>query len=82
MKKIINTAYTIYGIVMLLLCILLARHNIAQQRELGEYYVLQSLWMEKYDTCINRNRRLYNELEELREYKIMKLKEQNKIDQR
>ncbi len=69
MKK---TLYTIYGWVMLLVCILLNCENISQKRELKEYEELQNLWQEKMDTCMNRNERLYNELESLREYKIMK----------
>ena len=62
--------------VLLLLIILMQQQKIHNQNELlDEWEALSIRWRDSMDTCINRNHRLYYELESLKEYRIMKLQE-------
>ena len=75
MKKI-NGALVALVIVLMLLCFFESYVITVQKEEIDEWVGLEKLWREKMDTCMNRNERIYNELYNLQEYKIMKLKEE------
>ena len=67
---------TIIPCFLLLLIILMQQQKIRNQKEiLDEWETTSIKWRDSMDTCINRNHRLYYELESLKEYKIMKLQE-------
>lgn len=75
MKKI-NGVLVALVIVLMLLCFFESYVITVQKEEIDEWVGLEKLWREKMDTCMNRNERIYNELYNLQEYKIMKLKEE------
>lgn len=75
MKKI-NSVLVALVIVLMLLCFFESYVITVQKEEIDEWVGLEKLWREKMDTCMNRNERIYNELYNLQEYKIMKLKEE------
>lgn len=75
MKKI-NGVLVALVIVLMLLCFFESYVITVQKEEIDEWVGLKKLWREKMDTCMNRNERIYNELYNLQEYKIMKLKEE------
>ena len=79
MKSKINIALAITIILLVLLIIFQATVISSLKEEEEEWVSLEKLWREKMDTCMNRNARIYEELYNLQEYKVMKLKEEKKV---
>lgn len=48
------------------------------EETIQDWEELSVKWRESMDTCMNRNDRLWDELMSLKEYKIMKLREEQK----
>lgn len=78
LKNKINIALVITIILLVLFIIFQATVISSLKEEEEEWIRLEKVWREKMDTCMNRNARIYEELYNLQEYKIMKLKENKK----
>ncbi len=74
------TMFFISVIVFLCVLIWIQRDEINHcHKTIETWEELSVKWREKLDTCYERNQRIYDELYNLQEYKIMKLKEQGVI---
>ena len=72
---------TFKKIILLALIFVLVITCVIQQYKIQEYkqsekewVELSKLWSEKLDTCINRNERFYNQLNEFQDIRIKQLK--------
>lgn len=68
--------FYVVSVVMMLVIICEQSETIStQDKLLNDWEDVSIRWRDSMDTCINRNHRLYYELESLKEYKLMKLQE-------
>lgn len=56
------------------LCIIQRYQIIQLEKSEAEWIELQKLWREKLDTCMNRNERIYDQLNEFKDIRIKQLK--------
>jgi len=56
------------------LCIIQRYQIIQLEKSEAKWVELQKLWREKLDTCINRNERIYEQLNEFKDIRIKQLK--------
>ena len=71
MKKIV-----LFALVFVLVIICGIQQYIIQEYKQSEkeWVELSKLWREKFDTCMNRNERIYNQLYEFQDIRIKQLK--------
>lgn len=56
------------------LCIIQRYQIIQLEKSEAKWVELQKLWREKLDTCMNRNERIYDQLNEFKDIRIKQLK--------
>ena len=56
------------------LCIIQRYQIIQLEKSEAKWVELQELWREKLDTCMNRNERIYDQLNEFKDIRIKQLK--------
>ena len=56
------------------LCIIQRYQIIQLEKSEAKWVELQKLWREKLDTCMNRNERIYEQLNEFKDIRIKQLK--------